>query len=98
MSRRNSPEAKAVRRRLRSLTKGTLPAQVDLIEWIKLRANVTTTEAVNLILAGTLRVDSHKIGIHHTPRGPRLNRYVPADVARRIQIVVPEVLHESDED
>jgi len=73
MSRRNTLEVKRQRRVRRSLVKGRLPAYVDLVQWIKLRSNVTTPTAVRLILAGVLRVDS----------------CVPADVARRIHIVVP---------
>lgn len=89
MSRRNSLEAKKARR-TRKLLRAPLPAYIDLIEYIKMRVNVTTTVAERIILAGVLRVDSHKIGVEHTPQGKRLRRFVPADLRDRIVVVPPE--------
>lgn len=96
MSQRNSPEAKRARRARRTLRKGVLPAYIDLIDWVKIRSNLSTRRAVGVILAGSLKVDSHIIGVKEI--GPAkmkvLDRYVPADLRGRIEVVIPEVLRD----
>lgn len=93
MSARNTLVNKKIRRAQRELRKGRLPAQIDLLEWIKLRSNVTTTTAARLLLAGVLRVDSHKIGFKMLKGGRKvLDPYVSANLRGRIEIHVPENL------
>lgn len=89
MSARNTHENKRQRRNLRKLRKGRLPAYINLIEWIKLRSNVTTFEAQNLLLAGVLRVDSHKLGFVTRDNKKFLSPYVNADVRGRITVHDP---------
>lgn len=62
MSVRNRPEAKAKRRRERSIRKGVLPTYIDLLAWMKMRANISTGRAISVAKAGCLKVDSHTIG------------------------------------
>lgn len=88
MSVRNTPREKR-RRQFQRALKVPLPGYIDLIQWVKLRSRVTTGDAIRLILAGVLHVDSHVIGMQEI--GPRkvLQRFVPADYRGRIRIVEP---------
>lgn len=95
MSVRNKPERKRARRAYRENFKNPLPGRIDLIAWIKLRSNVTTGDAVRLILSGCLRVDSHKVGFTTVKIGQDherkiLNRYGPAEWRGRIEVVSPD--------
>lgn len=80
MSVRNTLENKRIRRAQRAIRKGRLPAYVDLVEWVRMRANVSERTAEMVIRAGTLRVDSH----------PLTDRYVLAHLAKDITIVAPK--------
>ena len=86
MSARNSLEAKRARRLRRSLTKGTLPSYVNLIEWVKVRSHLSTGRARKVLMSGALKVDSHPVG-YRTVKGKKyLNVLLPAHMAPRIQI------------
>lgn len=89
MSRRNSPEAKKARR-LRKSLRVSPPGYIDLIDYVKTRVRVSTGQAERILLAGVLRVDSHQIGVEHTPQGKKLRRYVPADLRGKIIVVPPK--------
>jgi len=62
LSRRNSREAKATRRNKKAL-RVSPPGYIDLIQYIKDRVNVSTGTARAVIMAGTLRIDSHILGV-----------------------------------
>jgi hypothetical protein len=100
MSARNRLDAKAMRRARRTLRKGRIPTQCDLIGWMKLRSNLTTTQCINVALSGALRVDSHTIGIRKTPMGDRFQRIVPTSMVgpggSKIKVVRPEILRDAD--
>lgn len=94
MSQRNTLEAKRARKRSRTLRKGVLPTYVDLIGWMKLRANLTTTECRKVAMSGALRVDSHKVGILEEKGQKLFQRYVPTALVgpagKNIQIGKPD--------
>lgn len=94
MSVRNRPENKRARSRRKAITKGRLPAYIDLIQWVKMRSNISTGLARKVILAGTLRVDSHTIGVVKTERGKVFQQFVPAELRGRIQVIEPESLRD----
>ena len=95
MSRRNSREAKATRRNKKAL-RVSPPGYIDLIQYIKDRVNVSTGTARAVIMAGTLRIDSHILGVEHTKQGDVFKRYIPADLRSRIEIHVPDVVKAED--
>lgn len=70
------------------------PAYIDLVEWVRQRAHISRGRAAKVILAGSLKVDSHTIGVTriktHDGHKRLLNRYVPADLRGRIEVVKPE--------
>lgn len=89
MSHRPIAEKKA-RRLRRSITKGTLPRRVDLVQWVKIRSSCSTGQARRLIMAGSLRVDSHPVGFKILKGGHKIfDPIIDADLAPRIQIVDP---------
>jgi hypothetical protein len=92
MSARNTLEAKRARRARRTLTKGVLPAYINLIEWVKLRSGLSTRQAQNVLLHGSLRVDSHPVGYVEENGKKFLKVLIPAEMRDRIQIVEPEAL------
>ena len=50
--------------RLRKTLRSSLPASIDLIQYLKDRGHAQTTgQAKAIILAGRVRADSHKLGI-----------------------------------
>lgn len=73
--------------------KDQLPAFIDLIDWVKMRANISTRQAIGVIMSGALRVDSHKVGVVEEKGHYRLVRYVPADLRGRIEVANPEILN-----
>lgn len=93
MSARNTLEAKRARKLSRSITKGVLPGYVDVLAWIKLRANVTTSAAVRVAVKGALKVDSHTIGRTKINGVYVFDRYVPATLVgqagKDIVVVMP---------
>jgi hypothetical protein len=95
VSARNTLEAKRARRARRTLTKGRLPAYIDLVAWIQLRSNVTKAQARSIILAGCLRVDSHKLG-YETINGVKfLRQHVPAHLNTKIEVHPLETEHDT---
>lgn len=62
MSRRNTLEAKAARRARKQITRGTVPAYIDLIAYVRARTNCTAGTARKVLMSGALRVDSHPVG------------------------------------
>lgn len=89
MSHRPIAEKKA-RKLRRSITKGTLPRRVNLVDWIKMRSSCTTGQARRLIMNGALRVDSHPVGYKVVRGGHKIfDPLIDADLASRIQIVDP---------
>lgn len=93
--------ARAERRRKqraeRKAHKAQLPARIDLIEWVKMRSNLSTGKSVAVILAGSLKADSHTLGVKTlknldgTPRKV-FERYVPAELRGRIEVHTPKEL------
>lgn len=101
MSARNRLDAKRQRRASRSLRKGRLDTYCDLLGWMKLRANLTTSECRRVAMAGALQVDSHKVGIAYVQNAfnekvPVFQRFVPTALVglggKNIRIVRPKVL------
>lgn len=85
MSARNRPLNKKVRRMRRALSKGRLPAYIDLIGWLKLHGHAQTTgAAVKLLLDGRVRSESHKLGVRIIESGE-------GDDVRKVRILEPRV-------
>lgn len=97
MSQRNSPAAKRQRAIRRSLAKGRLPTSINLIEWVKIRAHISTGRAVKVIMARSLMVDSHVIGVGQDKFGSYLKPVVPAELRGKIVVVEPKSLKEARE-
>lgn len=85
------PIAEKQARRLRkSITKGTLPRRVDLVQWVKMRSSCSTGQARRLIMSGALRVDSHPVGYKLLKNDFKMfDPLIDADIAKRIQIIDP---------
>jgi hypothetical protein len=61
-------EVKQRRRAAKALRRSTLPAYINLIEWLKDRRYASTTgEAQKILLAGRVQADSHKLGVKRMP-------------------------------
>ncbi len=92
MSARNKPVAKKHRRVWRQFKKAStqVPAYIDLVQWIKLRRNLTTGECHRLLRAGVLRVDSHKLGYKEVDGVKYPDQFVPAHLNTRITVHQPE--------
>jgi len=62
-------QQKKIKKLERALRKAGAPqASIDLIDWLKTRSHAQTTgEAVRLLLAGKVRVDSHVVGRQRVP-------------------------------
>lgn len=68
MSKR-ATHSKKIRKLERALRKAGSPqASIDLIEWLKLHKHADTTgDAIQLLLDGKVRVDSHVVGRQRVP-------------------------------
>lgn len=73
-----------------------LTERIDLIEWVRGRARMSRGRARKVILAGSLKVDSHIIGYKEAQllnggsiKVPEFQ--VPAEYNTRIQVVRPEL-------
>lgn len=68
-------QQKKIRKLRRALRKAGAPqTHIDLIEWLKLHSFAQTTgEAVRLLLAGKVRVESHVVGRQRVPNPFRSN-------------------------
>lgn len=73
-----------------------LEARIDLVEWVRTRAHMSRGRARKVILAGSLKVDSHIIGFSQANllsggaiKVPAF--LVPAEYRGRIQVVRPEL-------
>jgi hypothetical protein len=63
MSVKNTPENKKLRRLERTLRKGRIPTQINLIDWLTDRGHARTRkEARELIVAGHVLSESHPLG------------------------------------
>lgn len=88
MSRRNSREEKGKRR---AITKGTTQGWIDLIDYIKLRTRCTTGEAIRVLMAGAIKVDSHPVGYVTRKDGKRLLQpYIKSEHRNSIIVTMPE--------
>ena len=86
--------ARAERRRreraaVKTITTQQLPRYVDLIEYVKLRTRCSTHTAEVVVMSGALRSESHKLGTKVVDGRTVLDRYVPVERCRDIQIVSP---------
>lgn len=95
-------ESKAARREERRARKdaGALPRRVNLIDWVRARGSFSRRTAAKIVLSGALKVDSHTVGVTYIDRKDKeplkiLNPIIDADLARKIQIVMPEALRDS---
>lgn len=90
MSARNTLAGKRARREKKAL-RNTPQGYINLIDWIRERSSVTKQDAAKLLLAGVLRVDSHKVG-YKVLDGERkvLAPFVTSDVRGRITLHDPE--------
>lgn len=61
MSKRNSLESKRERKALRAL-RVSPPGYIDLVEWIRMRSNVTRSTARAILASGAIHSDSHVVG------------------------------------
>lgn len=85
-------EAKRAARLRRSITKGTLPAYIDLVEHIRLRTRCTRGIARRIILAGMVRVDSHSVGFKYNRDGTKvLDPRIPAEHRGRVMVTADGV-------
>jgi hypothetical protein len=93
MSKKNSREEKKKRRVINSLA-NTPTSYIDLIQYVRDRTNCSASMAVEVLLAGALKVDSHPVG--YKWEGPRkvLDPYLPAEYRDRIIVVMPKELKE----
>ena len=72
---RRKPQRKAGELGTNPAIKGqALFAQIDLVEWLKMRKRMSTRTAILLLHDGVLKLDSHKL----------TKRFVPADYRGRI--------------
>lgn len=82
--------------RLRKSLRVSLPAYIDLIDWLKTRRYVQTTgEAERLILAGRVKSESHTLGIAKVKRLTPdykieevevVNRFIPAEFRATLRV------------
>lgn len=96
MSHRPINEKRAARMR-KAMTRKPLPAYVDLVKWLRSRGHAQTGGAArDLILAGRLMSDSHKVGITTEPRLNAVgkvedvevvDRYLPVERAKNLRVV-----------
>jgi ribosome-associated protein YbcJ (S4-like RNA binding protein) len=85
MSQRNTLINKRVRRMRRAITKGRVPAYIDLIHWLKLRGIAQTTgQAVQMLKDGRVRSESHKLGV-------RIIKIGEGDERRKVEVLDPLV-------
>lgn len=83
--------------RERKARRKPLEARIDLVEWVRARSNMSRGRARKVILAGSLKVDSHIIGYRKAHLidggGIKVPEFlVPAEYGPRIRVVKPEWL------
>ena len=93
MSVRNSRENKK-RRRVAKALRPSLPAYINLIEYVKDRTRCTNGTARQVLLQGVLRIDSHPIGYKWQKYNGRdvkvIDPLLPAEYRDKIVISKPE--------
>jgi hypothetical protein len=93
MSQKNSKEAKALRR-LRRALQVSPPGKLDLVQYLIDRGHASSIKAAReLILAGRVRADSHRLGVkaYHDPLLDKQVEYVdpiiPTEFRDRIMVL-----------
>ena len=79
-------------RELRKKVRNTPPAQIDLIEYVKIRTRCSNSTARRVLLAGALMVDSHPVGFKWNKDQKVLDRYISAEYRDRIVVRMPPEL------
>lgn len=83
--------------RERKARRTPLESRIDLVEWVRVRSHMSRGRARKVIMAGSLKVDSHIIGYKQAKLidggGIKVPEFlVPAEWRGRIEVVKPEWL------
>jgi alkylated DNA nucleotide flippase Atl1 len=77
MSARNTRENKKLRKLSRALRKGRVATYIDIVQYLKDRRYAQTTgEAVRIVRAGRVKVDSHTIKSRLVPASQRNSIFI----------------------
>lgn len=95
MSRRNTLEAKRLRKALKTM-RNKPPRYLSLYEFIRTRQSMSRGKAEKIIMAGCIKVDSHVIGVRMVTDDEGfkfrvVDPFVPAEWRGRIRIGNPDI-------
>lgn len=92
MSKRNSREARKINKLRKTLRKNSIPAYIDLVQWLRDHKHADTAGAAQkLITEGRVKSDSHTLGLTpvHLEGGKEIqvpSRFVPAKYRPTISV------------
>lgn len=95
MSRRNTLEAKRLRRALKTMREKP-PRYLSLFDYLRIRQSMSRGKAEKIIMAGCIKVDSHVVGVRviRDDDGFQtrvVDPFVPADWRFRLRIGNPDI-------